>query len=182
MGSAQRNTGIPHFDSKWKVEEHVRAIGLRYTILRPVFFMENFLAPNTLSAIRSGTLPFGLLPEKPLQTIAVDDIGFFASLAFDEPKKYIDKELDIAGDELTGPQMAAQFMHILDREILYQQLSIDTIRKTISDEYAVMMDWFNAKGYEADITALRKIHPGLKSFAAWTAEHASILAFDHAHA
>lgn len=42
VGSAHRNTGIPHFDSKWKVEQHIRQIGLPATILRPVWFMENF--------------------------------------------------------------------------------------------------------------------------------------------
>jgi uncharacterized protein YbjT (DUF2867 family) len=39
VGSAHRQTGIPHFESKWEVEEHVREIGLPYTILRPAFFM-----------------------------------------------------------------------------------------------------------------------------------------------
>ena len=42
VGSAHRDTGIPHFDSKWDVEEHVRASGVPYTVLRPVFFMQNW--------------------------------------------------------------------------------------------------------------------------------------------
>src|SRR5207244_577333 len=49
VGSADKRTGVPHFDSKWRIEETVR--GLRFpshVILRPVFFMENLLAPYTL--------------------------------------------------------------------------------------------------------------------------------------
>src|SRR5918998_36462 len=42
VGCAYRETGIPHFDSKWEIEEHVRGLGLPYTILRPVFFMQNW--------------------------------------------------------------------------------------------------------------------------------------------
>src|SRR5918998_731550 len=42
VGSAHRETGIPHFESKWEVEEHVRASGVPYTVLRPVFFMQNW--------------------------------------------------------------------------------------------------------------------------------------------
>jgi uncharacterized protein YbjT (DUF2867 family) len=42
VGSAHRETGIPHFESKWEVEEHVRGSGVPYTVLRPVFFMQNW--------------------------------------------------------------------------------------------------------------------------------------------
>jgi uncharacterized protein YbjT (DUF2867 family) len=46
VGSAHRNTGIPHFDNKWRVEETIRSLKFpSYTIIRPVFFMENFLSP-----------------------------------------------------------------------------------------------------------------------------------------
>ena len=43
VGSADQHTGIPHFESKWKIEEHLRGTGMPYTILRPVYFMENWL-------------------------------------------------------------------------------------------------------------------------------------------
>ena len=39
-GSANRQTGIPHFDSKYEVEEHIAKIGVRATVLAPVYFME----------------------------------------------------------------------------------------------------------------------------------------------
>jgi uncharacterized protein YbjT (DUF2867 family) len=46
VGSAHRNTGIPHFDNKWRVEETVRSLDFpSHTIIRPVFFMENFISP-----------------------------------------------------------------------------------------------------------------------------------------
>jgi uncharacterized protein YbjT (DUF2867 family) len=42
VSSAERNTGIPHFDSKFQVEEYIRSIGLPHTIMRPVFFFYNY--------------------------------------------------------------------------------------------------------------------------------------------
>ena len=54
VGSADRQTGIPHFESKFRIEEHIRAIDLPHTILRPVFFMENF--GYARDAILGGTL------------------------------------------------------------------------------------------------------------------------------
>src|SRR6516164_5438827 len=80
VGSANKQTGIPHFDNKWRIEETVR--GLRFpshVILRPVFFMENLLAPYSL---QGPTLAWALGPGTKLQMIAVDDIGWFGARAF----------------------------------------------------------------------------------------------------
>src|SRR5258705_7838802 len=41
VGSANRQTGVPHFDSKYEVEKHIAKVGARATILAPVYFMEN---------------------------------------------------------------------------------------------------------------------------------------------
>src|SRR6266436_6491518 len=77
VGSANKQTGIPHFDNKWRIEEAVR--GLRFpshVILRPVFFMENLLAPFSL---QDSTLAWALGVSTKLQMIAVDDIGWFGA-------------------------------------------------------------------------------------------------------
>src|SRR5207248_8037366 len=72
VGSADRKTGIPHFDSKFQIEEHIRGSGLRYIILRPVYFMENWLPMR--DGIEQGTLALPLAPDTRLQMIAVADI------------------------------------------------------------------------------------------------------------
>jgi uncharacterized protein YbjT (DUF2867 family) len=80
VGSAHKQTGIPHFDNKWRIEETVR--GLRFpshVILRPVFFMENLLAPYSL---QGDTLAWALGPGTKLQMIAAEDIGWFGARAF----------------------------------------------------------------------------------------------------
>jgi uncharacterized protein YbjT (DUF2867 family) len=166
VGSANRKTGIPHFDSKWRIEEHIRSLGLHYTIMRPVFFMENFNAPGTQKELYEGRLSLGLRPDKPLQIIAVDDIGVFVAKALDKPGDFLWRELDIAGDELTGPQIADHIGKAIGKRVAYFQTPIEQIRK-ISSDYALMMEWFNAKGYEADIPRLREEHPGLETFDTW---------------
>lgn len=181
VGSAHRATGIPHFDSKWDIEQHIRSTGLRFTILRPVFFMENFLMPDIVSAIDSGTLPLGVVPDKPLQMISVKDIGAFAALAFKKPSEFVNREIDLAGDELTGPQAAGILSRVLEKNITYQQTPIEQIR-AFSEDYAVMVEWFNVKGYEADISALRKIRPALLTFEEWAKEHKQAMSMEYAHA
>ncbi len=166
VGGAERNTGILHFDSKWEIEQHVRALGLPATILRPVFFMDNFNSPNFRPAILQGTLTLALRPARTMQMIAVDDIGGFAALAFEKPGEYIGRAFELAGDELTMPQVAEAFSRVLGRTVRFVEQPIEQVR-SFSKEYAVMFEWFNREGYKADIASLRALYPGLHNFQAW---------------
>jgi len=162
VGSAYRQTGIPHFDSKWEVEEHVRQIGLPYTILRPVFFMQNWEMMR--QPILEGTLPQPLDPGKPFQQVAVEDVGAFAAIAFEHPDEWIGREVELAGDERTMPEIAEAFGRVAGREVGYYQVPWEQFGEQMGEEYAVMYRWFNDVGYEADVGALRREHPGLIDF------------------
>lgn len=166
VGGAERNTGIQHFNSKWEIEEYVRARELPWTIFRPVFFMDNFSSPENRASILNGTLSLALPPKVKLQAIAVSDIGGMVTLAFNNPQTYLGKAMEIAGDELTGPEMAERFSRVLGRSVRYVEMPLEQLR-SINKEYAVMMEWFVAEGYKADIAGLRRIYPGLMSFDDW---------------
>lgn len=161
VGGAERETGIPHFESKWAVEEHIRSIGLPATILRPVAFMNNW-AGFAKDAILGGQLPQPLSPDTSLQQIAVDDIGAFAALAFSNPDVWVGHAVEIAGDELTMTETAEIFSRILERDVEYVQVPWDVYEEQAGEETAAMYRWFEDEGYGADIEALREEHPGLK--------------------
>ena len=169
VGSAHRGTGIAHFDSKWEVEEHVRGSGVPYTVLRPVFFMQNW--EYMREPILGGTLPQPLDPDKPFQMIDADDIGVFAAMAFENPDEWIGREVDLAGDELTMPEIAGTFSRVTGRVVDYFQVPWDQFEEQMGEEYAVMYRWFNDYGYEADIAALKKEHPGLVTFEQYLRSH-----------
>src|SRR5579862_1280732 len=104
VGSAHKETGVPHFDNKWRIEDTVR--GLRFpshVILRPVFFMENLVAPFSL---QDSTLAWALGPGTKVQMIAVEDIGWFGARAFTDAAALNRREIDFAGDVRTMPQAA----------------------------------------------------------------------------
>src|SRR6201988_638990 len=101
VGSADKQTGVPHFDNKWRIEETVR--GLRFpshVILRPVFFMENLLAPHSL---QGSTLAVALAPGTRLQMIAVEDIGWFGARAFTDAAALNTRGSELAGDVRSIP-------------------------------------------------------------------------------
>jgi uncharacterized protein YbjT (DUF2867 family) len=105
VGSAHRETGIPHFDNKSRVEATVRALGIpSHVILHPVFFMENLVGQWFLNGDR---LLAALPPTTPLQMIAVADIGKFGARVFTDGARFKGREIDLAGDEVTMPEAAA---------------------------------------------------------------------------
>jgi len=169
VGSAHRRTGIPHFDSKWEAEEHVRHNGLPYTILRPVFFMQNW--EGMREYILSGTLAQPLDPDKPFQQVAVEDVGAFAAMAFEHPDEWIGREVDLAGDEQTMPEIAETFGRVVGKEISYYQVPWDQFEEQMGEEYAVMYRWFNDVGYEANIAALRQEYSELTTFERYLRSH-----------
>ena len=153
VGSAHKKTGVPHFDNKWRIEETV--CGLRFpshVILRPVFFMENLVAPYSL---QGSTLAVALQPGTKLQMIAVDDIGWFGARAFTDAATLNRREIDIAGDVRTMPQAAEVLAEAMGRPIAFAQTPIDQVRQ-YSQDMALMFEWFERVGYSADIAGLER--------------------------
>jgi uncharacterized protein YbjT (DUF2867 family) len=95
-----------------------------------------------------------LPPDRPLQMIAVDDIGAFAAMAFANPAGYIGKALELAGDELTMRQVVETYARLAGRKIQYVELPIEQLH-SFSEDSARMFEWFQESGYAADIPALR---------------------------
>jgi uncharacterized protein YbjT (DUF2867 family) len=171
VGSAHRNTGIPHFENKWRIEETVRGLGFpSYTILRPVFFMDNFTSPWFLPSLQQGKLMIGIKPKTVLQMIAVEDIGKFGALAFEKNWEVNRKEIDLAGDQHTMPQAAAILSKAIGKKIEFVEVPKEEVRK-MSEDYAVMLEWFDRVGYNVDIPELEKEYGiPLTSFAEWAAK------------
>jgi uncharacterized protein YbjT (DUF2867 family) len=170
VGSAHKRTGIPHFDNKWRIEETVRSLRFpSHVILRPVFFMENLLAPFSL---QGSTLASALGPGTKLQMIAVDDIGWFGARAFTDAAALNRREIDLACDVRTMPEVAEILTEALGRPIAFAQTPIEQVRQ-YSKETASMLEWFERVGYSADIAGLeREFGRTLTKLPDWARRHA----------
>ena len=162
VGGAERSTGIPHWESKWEVEKYIRGLGLPVTILRPVTFMEGYYIDQVESGIFKGKLTDAVRADKLYQTIATDDIGAFAALAFERPNEFIGLELEIAGSELTNSEAAKIFSRVLGKPVKFQKLPLPLVRIVLGKEFYQMFRWFNDSGYKADIPALRRKYPEVR--------------------
>ena len=130
VASADRNTGIPHFDNKFRIEQKVRSLGFpAWTIIRPVFFMDNFLTPWFKPAIAGGKLVMPLKPDTVLQLIAAEDIGWFGAHAFEMHEQMNGVDVDIAGDAHTMPQTAEILSRAAGRKIEFVRAPIEEVRR-----------------------------------------------------
>jgi uncharacterized protein YbjT (DUF2867 family) len=172
VANADKDTGIPHFNSKRKVEEHIENLGIPYTIVAPVYFMDNLLAPWTLPQLKEGSLPMALPSSRPLQQIALSDIAAFTALVLENREEFVGRRVDIASDELSGEEMAQALTRVTGREIRYVELPLEQVRQAMGKDGARMFEWFDRVGYSADIAALRRQHPevGWHAFEGWVKE------------
>ena len=168
VASAAEATGVPHFDSKYGVEEHLAASDLRWSVIAPVYFMDNLFLPDMLSGLKDGTYAIALPTDLPLQQIATEDIGAFAAHVLANPEEFAGKRIDIAGDELSSRQSADVLAGILGKPISVVEVPIDGIR-SFSEDLALMYEWFVSTGYVADIEGLRSSYPevGWTRFEEW---------------
>ena len=131
--------------------------------------MENLLSPAFLSGIQKGQLALALAPETVLQMIAVADIGKYGVWAFENHAALNGRAIDIAGDQATMPATARILSKAAHREVRFVQLPIAEVRK-FSMDYALMLEWFDRVGYDADIVGLREFYPEVNwhRFSVWT--------------
>ncbi|MBX0323243.1 NmrA/HSCARG family protein [Halomicroarcula sp. F13] len=153
VGGHERDTGIPHFDSAWEIEQYARDLDLPMTVLQPVFFYQN-LEGFVESIVEDGTLAFPLAEGVSLQMVDVADVGHAAAVAFERPDEFVGERYELAGDEKTLSETAAIISEVSGQEVEPYHVPIEDAYDDFGEEFTVMCEWFNEVGYDADIEAL----------------------------
>ena len=169
VGSAERNTGIPHFDSKFQIEEYIRTIGFHYTILRPVFFFYNY--NMMLPMVKKGTLLQPLSPNTKLQQLSEEDYGQMVAEVFERPADFAYREIEVASVDLTMTEVAAAFSRVLGKTIDYQQIPFETFEQQAGLEMTMMYRWFEQVGYTADFAQLKRDFSAPTDFESYLRAH-----------
>jgi uncharacterized protein YbjT (DUF2867 family) len=168
VGKADTGTGIPHFDSKYEAEKNLRTSNVPYTIIGPVFFMENWLSPWFLPGLQDGNAALAMPADRKLAHISVQDIGNFVALVFERKGEFIGKRYDLAGDDLTGNEIAVKLGAQTNRVFGFYEIPIEGMRAQ-NEDFALMFEWFDKIGYNVDVQALKRDYPevGWTSFDTW---------------
>lgn len=175
---------VPHMDAKGASDQYMRAAGVSLTLLRTSFYWDNLIhfgmAPQPGP---DGTLQF-LLPmgDRPLPGIAAEDIGRCAATLLLRGPKGTVQTVGVAGEHLTGAQMAEQMAQLLNRPVrhvdpgraCYAALGFPGAAD-LANMFAFKHDFNNEFCAQREVQATRELHPELLDFRSWLARHASEL-------
>jgi uncharacterized protein YbjT (DUF2867 family) len=168
---ADRSEGVADFSAKYVVEEHIRALDLPASIVRPAALMENVLTfghPRLVDGV--AVFRVAIHPETRVQMVAIDDIGMIVADLFARPDYAIGQTLEIAGDELTGLQMADIYTKVIGQPARYEEQPIEEVQ-AFNPDFANMLAWQNDHSFGADIARLRVAYPNLCTFETWLDQH-----------
>src|SRR5579884_211887 len=173
---------VPHFDGKGEADHFFTDAGVPTTFLLTSFYWDNFIyfglgpkkGPDGTLAI---TLPMG---DKKLPGIAAEDIGKCAYGIFKRGKEFIGKTVGIAGEHLTGAQMAVAFTKALGQEVRYNAVTPEVYRSfgfpgadDLGNMFQYKRDFNEAFCGARSLTVSRSLNPELQTFEQWLARNKS---------
>jgi uncharacterized protein YbjT (DUF2867 family) len=164
VANADKNTGIPHFESKYKVEQHIKNLGIPHTIIGPTFFMENLLGPG----LQHGQLALPLSSSTILQQSALQNIAEFSALVLERREPFLGRRIDIASDEVSGEQAAKILSNGLGQKIRYMRIPLEQVHQA-NEDMARMYEWYERVGTGIDIATLHQEYPEVNwlTFEVW---------------
>ncbi|MCS0600821.1 NmrA/HSCARG family protein [Streptomyces sp. LP11] len=164
VAGADRDSGVPHFESKARIEAELTGGDVPYTVLGPTYFFDNTL--GGARRVLDGVLDLPLPPDRPLQQLARPDLGAFAAEVLLAPAGYAGRRIELAGDAPTPARMADELGGALGRKVRFERTPLSAID---DPDMRAMWTFLNGPGYRVDIPALRAAHPEIRwtGFADW---------------
>ena len=182
MPTLQGNYKVPHFDSKADADDTFRSLGVPTTFLLTSAYWENLIffgwgPKKGTDGKLAITFPTG---DKKVPSIAVEDIGKCAYGIFKRGQEFIGKTVGVAGEHLTGSQMAASLTKALGQEVRYNAVSPDVYRSfgfpgadDIGNMFQFKAEFEAAYCGARSIETSRSLNPALQTFDQWLAENKS---------
>lgn len=173
---------VPHFDAKGEADNIFRVLGVPTTFLLTAFYWDNLIyfgaGPQKGADGRLAiSFPLG---DKKLPAIAVEDIGKAAYAIFKRGDEFINRTVGIAGEHLSGQEMAAALSRALGREIVYNAVTPEAYRGFGFPGADDLGNMFQYKAmFEAEYCGMRSVaesrqlNPELMTFAAWLSKYKS---------
>ncbi len=160
-------TGVPRFDTKPRIEAHVRQLDMTTTIIRPMIFMEMLLRPGF--GLDEGRLVSLIRPDNSIQLTAVEDIGRFVAAVLADKPRFGGATLKIASDRLTGRQLGIALSEAAGRPVTYERFPEDVLAANFDLAHMAKSLENGPLAEHVDLKLMHEINPDLLTFASWLA-------------
>jgi uncharacterized protein YbjT (DUF2867 family) len=178
---------VPHFDAKGEADKFFTELGVPTTFLRASFYWDNFIhfgsgPKRGDDGILYVTLP---LDDKKMAGIAAEDIGKCAFGIIKKGKELLGKTIGVAGEHLTGQEMADALSRSLGQEVRYNNISPESFRKLgfpgaddLGNMFQFYRDFDEVCNSVRNVEYSKELNPELQSFDQWLEKNASMIPID----
>ena len=169
VSGADLNTGIPHFESKNRIEEHIKNLKIPYSIIRPTSFYENLQNPEVKNRIIKGKLVMPLKIDLQQEFVSVQDLGMVVHQLFNTPSKYLGKTITVASDSMTMGELADLLSRSMNRTIKYEKLPGIITRLVMGKNLYRMFKWIDRHEpkFVNDISIIKEEFKGMTNMETW---------------
>lgn len=180
MPTLHQRWKVPHFDAKGESDHYFRDAGVPTTFLLTTFYWDNLIHFGSgPQRMEDGSLALVFpLGDRRMAGIVAEDIGKCAYGVFRAGAEYIGKTIGIAGEHLSGAEMAADLTRALGQEIGYREVTPEFYRglgfpgaDDLGNMFQFYRDFEDHFQETRDVALARKLNPALQSFDAWLAKH-----------
>ena len=160
VASADKRTGIPHFESKHRVERHIKSSGIPHTIIAPAAFVDDFIdEPDSREELSRGGLAMPLSARRELQQVSIAEVADLAALAIEQRDRFLGARIEVASHSIAAQRMVQVLSQATGRDVTYREVPLDDARAQMGDDVADMFAWFEETGFDVDIERLRSAYP-----------------------
>ena len=161
-----RNTGVPHLDSKWRIEARVRAMEKPWTVFRPAAFMDNWEWDRE-TIVETGAVRYPIRSDTPYRQVAVADIAAMAVTALEHPDVWAGQIMPLAGDVSTMGQITASLSRVMGRELRFEHMTWEQCVEEQGEDLMLMYRYFDTFGMDGAPEYLKRWHPQALDFEAY---------------
>ena len=158
-----RNTGVPHLDSKWQVETRVRQLDMPWTVFRPAAFMDNW-EWDRQAILETGVVRYPIRPDTLYRQVAVADIAAMAVTAFEQPDIWTGQIMPLTGDVSNMEEITATLSRITGQTLRYEQMSWEQCVAEQGEELMLMYRYFDTFGMDGAPAYMRRFNPDAMDF------------------
>lgn len=169
-GTGHKSTGVPSWESKRVVEEHLKSLGIPLTILRPMAFMELMTEKKFFPAVSTWkVMPHLMGHMTKVGWLSTYDLGFIAAKAFSQPQDFIGKEWQLASDVQSLDDCRMIYRDIMGKNPARFPMPVWMYARFgfVGKDTTTMWRWLRSNSINLDTEPTRAIHPDALTVRAW---------------
>lgn len=169
-GIGEKGTGVPSWETKLQIEDHMKALELPLTILRPTAFMELMIHKKFFPALAAWqVMPRLMGSSRRLPWLCTDDLGAIAAKVFADPHQFVGKDLTLASDVQSLDECRSIYREVMGRNPRSFPMPVWLFERIgfVGKDLSTMWRWLRTGNVDLDTEPTRAIHPDALTVRGW---------------